>query len=172
MFDIINNKLEVLPEALTYPAIRKLWERDKGKEKSVAKQQLAYLYHMHNRHSSCWNIQDTERHKEVIKLVFPEGTDWIPEKDDIYFRAMEIYKRILSYSPKHFALDCAREGLYIMGDNMKKDTTRSNDIKGLMKGLDDAFDAFDSLKKKADRDEIEIGISKLKGNLRLGKRQR
>jgi len=87
------------------------------------------------------------------------------------FECITCYKRILSYSPKHYALDCAKEGLYIMGDKMKDDKSKTSDIQGVMRTIDKAFDDFDNLKKKADRDEIEEGVAKIKGNMKLGKRQ-
>jgi hypothetical protein len=171
MFDIVNNKLEILPEVLTYPCMRRLYDRDKSKTKEIALMQFSYLYHMYNRHSSCWGIRDDLKQKEVLDLVGLKNTDWIPEKDALFFECITYYKRILGYSPKHYALECAKEGLYIMGDKMKDDKSKINDIQKVMQSMDNAFDDFDNLKKKADRDEIEEGVAKIKGNMRLGKRQ-
>ncbi len=171
MFQIVNKKLEILPELLTYVCMRKLYERDKNKNKEVAMMQFAYLYHMFNRHSDFWGTRDDLKQKEVLKFIHPGPCEWVPEKDALFFECITCYKRVLSYSPKHYALDCAKEGLYIMGDKMKDDQSKITDIQKVMQSMDKAFDDFDNLKKKADRDEIEEGVAKIKGNMKLGKRQ-
>jgi len=82
-------QVEVEPEALMLEPFKDLWDRDKGKDKSMAKQELAYIYFMGDPRSDYqYIIDDRVRSKEIIKgLGMPKS--WKPDKK--VTKALEFY---------------------------------------------------------------------------------
>ena len=68
------------PIAYTLEPFRKLWNRDKSKNKIQAKNELAFTYFTTDYKSDFYNIPDiTLREKEVAKHVFKDE-NWEPDK--------------------------------------------------------------------------------------------
>lgn len=90
LFEYDNYEVIVEPEALMLAPFKALYDRDKRKDKSLAKQELAYIYFMSDPRSDYQYIIDAEvRSEEVIKgLGMPKG--WKP--DAAVNRAMAFYE--------------------------------------------------------------------------------
>lgn len=69
LFQIHNNKLEIVPETLTIKEFREIWQRDKSKEKSQALDDLAWIYWMGDYQSPYLSLGTEERSKEVINDI-------------------------------------------------------------------------------------------------------
>jgi transcriptional regulator with PAS, ATPase and Fis domain len=92
LFDLKNWKLEIKPEAFTIKAFKVLIDRDKSKDKNIALQELAYIYHMCDNMSPSASFLDEEsRHNDVIKKVI-KVKNWKP--DNAVKEAMEVYKEM------------------------------------------------------------------------------
>lgn len=91
LFKYENYEVKVEPEALLLTPFKALYERDKSKDKSMAKQELAFVYFMKDPRSDYqYLIDETDRAREVILgLGMPQ--DWKP--DDIVNKAMSFYER-------------------------------------------------------------------------------
>ena len=72
--------VSVEPEAIMLIPFKRLWDRDKTKDKRIAQQECAYIYFMSDPRSDYQYIVDEEqRSKEVIQaLGMP--TKWKPDK--------------------------------------------------------------------------------------------
>lgn len=90
LFEYENYEVTVAPEALMLAPFNALYKRDKRKDKSLAKQELAFIYFMGDPRSDYQYLIDEEvRENEVIKgLGMPEG--WKP--DEAVERALVFYK--------------------------------------------------------------------------------
>lgn len=80
LFTYDNYEVTVEPEALLLSPFKALWDRDKRKDKSLAKQELAFIYYMVDPRSDYQYIVDEEfRASEIIKgLGMPNG--WKPDQ--------------------------------------------------------------------------------------------
>lgn len=80
LFEYENYEVKVAPEALMLTPFRKLYSRDKNRDKHIAKQELAYVYFMSDPRSDYQYIVDTDiRSEEIIRgLGMPNG--WKPDK--------------------------------------------------------------------------------------------
>jgi hypothetical protein len=80
LFNLEDYEVVVEPEALVLAPFKKLWDRDRNKDKHMAKQELAYLFFMGDPRSDYQYIIDSEiRSSEIIKgLGMPDK--WKPDK--------------------------------------------------------------------------------------------
>lgn len=91
LFQVVNWKLEVKPEAFTIIAFRDLLDRDKSKDKKMAIKELSYVYYMCDSSSVFASYLDEEKRQEdVIKKV--GLTNWKP--DDKVKNAMRVYREL------------------------------------------------------------------------------
>lgn len=90
LFKYEGYNVSVEPEALTLAPFKAIWTRDKRKDKSMAMQELAYIYFMSDPRSDYQYLVDEEvRSNEIIKgLGMP--TKWKP--DAVVKRALEFYQ--------------------------------------------------------------------------------
>lgn len=83
--------LVINPEAYSLPVFKKLWDRDKTKDKSKAIKDLAYVFWMSDYRSYVSDITDeAEKSKEVITIIDDTGK-YVPDKD--VSLAIEFYKK-------------------------------------------------------------------------------
>lgn len=90
LFELNNYKLQIQPEAYALLPFKKLWDRDKTKDKKVAMEELAYIYFLVDYTSDFSSIlEEEERKKEVIKSCI-SIQKWAPDK--VVCEAIEFYK--------------------------------------------------------------------------------
>lgn len=89
LFTYEGYQVKVEPEALMLKAFKKIWTRDRAKDKHNAMQELAYIYFMEDPRSDYQYLVDKDiRSAEVIKgLGIYDG--WKPDKE--VKEAMEFY---------------------------------------------------------------------------------
>ena len=90
LFQYEGYEVKVSPEALLLAPFKAIYKRDKHKDKTMAKQELAYIYFMADPRSDYQYIIDEEvRQEEIIKgLGMPE--QWKP--DEAIKRAIAFYE--------------------------------------------------------------------------------
>ena len=90
LFKYEGYEVTIEPEALMLAPFKELYNRDKNKDKSQAKQELAYIYFMGDPRSDYQYLVDPEvRSEEIIKgLGMPKG--WKP--DAAIDRALKFYE--------------------------------------------------------------------------------
>ena len=90
LFEYDNYEVIIEPEAIMLAPFKVLYDRDKRKDKSLAKQELAYIYYMGDPRSDYQYIIDKDKRMgEVIKgLGMPAG--WKP--DDAVNNALTFYE--------------------------------------------------------------------------------
>lgn len=90
LFKYEGYEVKVDPEALMLAPFKAIYDRDKSKDKSLAKQELAYIYFMGDPRSDYQYIVDEEvRSEEIIRgLGMPKK--W--HKDAVITRALEFYE--------------------------------------------------------------------------------
>lgn len=145
-------EVTVEPEAIMLAPFKALYDRDKSKGKSLAKQELAYIYFMGDPRSDYQYLVDAEvRSQEIIKgLGMPDK--WKPDK--AVERALAFYESFKPISAglledTRFVVEKLRQELREMDFNERDDkgkpvhtlqsiTATLKQIPGLAKDLDEA----------------------------------
>jgi hypothetical protein len=152
LFQYEGYKVSIAPEALMLQPFKKIWDRDKSKDKHKAMQELGYVYFMEDPRSDYQYLVDKEmRSQEVIKGEgFPDT--WHP--DEYIKKAMEFYASFKPISASlledtRVAIDKLRETLRTINLNERDDknkpvytlntiTQTIKQIPALVKELDEA----------------------------------
>lgn len=81
LFELENNIVTFSPQALLLKPFKALWDRDKSKEKTFAKDELAYVWYMEDVRSDFYDIIDEdERRVEVLKFLTELPSNYKPDK--------------------------------------------------------------------------------------------
>lgn len=89
LFEMNNYKLQIQPEAYSIFPFKKIWDRDKSKDKKIALEELAYVYFMADFTSDFADILNPEeKHKEVMRSVISDP-NWKP--DESIIEAVKFY---------------------------------------------------------------------------------
>lgn len=78
LFDYKDYKVVIDPSSLAIPAFRKIWDRDKTKNKRVATQELSYIYFVYDFKSPYSIYPENERKTKVLNEFITEP-DWQPD---------------------------------------------------------------------------------------------
>ncbi len=94
-------EVKIAPEALSLSVFRDIWERDKNKDKRMARMEISYIYLMEDPRSDYLAITDLkQRSSEIIKDEgLPKG--WKP--DEKIRAAQDFYKEKLPVQAKWLA---------------------------------------------------------------------
>lgn len=152
LFKYEGYEVTVEPEALMLAPFKAVYGRDKHRDKSMAKQELAYIYFMGDPRSDYQYLVDSEvRSQEIIKgLGMPEN--WKPDK--VVARALAFYESFKPISAglledTRYVVEKLRQELRDMDFNERDDkgkpvhtlqsiTATLKQIPGLAKDLDEA----------------------------------
>lgn len=80
LFRYDNYEVKVAPEAMALKPFRKLWDRDKSKDKSRAQDELAFLYFYCDPRSDYQYIVDDDDRMEAVKKGVGLDAGWKPDK--------------------------------------------------------------------------------------------
>lgn len=152
LFHFEGYEVEIEPEALMLAPFRAIYDRDKHKDKSMAKQELSYIYFFADPRSDYQYLVDKEvRQTEIIQgLGMPKG--WKPDK--VVERAITFYESFKPMSAglledTRFVVSKLRQELRSMDFNERDDkgkpvhtlqsiTSTLKQIPSLAKDLDEA----------------------------------
>ena len=91
LFDIDKNRVTLSSDVLAIPALKKLWDRDKTKDKERAFKELSYIVFLCDFHSSYKDIRSDEKEPMIKEDVFGDK-NWKP--DNLVEAAKEVYNRL------------------------------------------------------------------------------
>lgn len=151
-------EIKVEPEALLLKPFKKIWNRDRSKDKNRAMQELGFIYFVCDPRSDYQYLVDLDTRMESVKQGEGLPNDWTP--DQIVKEAMEFYSSFkptsaLLLEDTRVAVDKLREHLKNMDFNEVDDkgkpkytlntiTSTIKQIPELIKGLDEAEKAVTS----------------------------
>ena len=151
-------EIKVEPEALLLKPFKKIWNRDRSKDKNRAMQELGFIYFVCDPRSDYQYLVDIETRMESVKQGEGLPNDWTP--DQTVKEAMEFYSSFkptsaLLLEDTRVAVDKLREHLKNMDFNEVDDkgkpkytlntiTSTIKQIPELIKGLDEAEKAVTS----------------------------
>lgn len=151
-------EIKVEPEALLLKPFKKIWNRDRSKDKNRAMQELGFIYFVCDPRSDYQYLVDLDTRMESVKQGEGLPNDWSP--DQTVKEAMEFYSSFkptsaLLLEDTRVAVDKLREHLKNMDFNEVDDkgkpkytlntiTSTIKQIPELIKGLDEAEKAVTS----------------------------
>lgn len=151
-------EIKVAPEALLLKPFKKIWNRDRSKDKNRAMQELGFIYFVCDPRSDYQYLVDLDTRMESVKQGEGLPNDWTP--DQTVKEAMEFYSSFkptsaLLLEDTRVAVDKLREHLKNMDFNEVDDkgkpkytlntiTSTIKQIPELIKGLDEAEKAVTS----------------------------
>lgn len=91
IFTLKDGKVQVDPESLTIPEFREIYERDVSKDKSIAFNELCYVYHMADYKSIYNNYGDSEKTTKILNDYF-KTSKWSP--DQVIIEAVIKYRSL------------------------------------------------------------------------------
>lgn len=159
LFKYEGYEVKVAPEALTLKPFRKLWDRDKSKEKEKAINEFAFLYFFCDPRSDYqYILDDDDRMNAVIEGI---GLDkgWAPDKQ--MKEAISLYKTF--EAPSSTLLRVALEGVnkvQLLLKDLEPDDTKS--LKEYLTALKMIPEVASMIKdaEKSINEEMEYGEAK------------
>lgn len=107
IFTLKDGRVQIEVENLTIPEFKIIYERDKSKDKSLAFNELCYVYHMADYKSTYHNYTDLEKEPKILNDYF-KGSKWKP--DNIITEAIIKYRE-LQETPSMKLLISAKKGI-------------------------------------------------------------
>lgn len=161
LFKYEGYEVRVAPEALTLKPFKKIWERDKSKNKDKAIQELSFVYFYCDPRSDYQYIIDDEDRLEAVKNGEGLPKNWKP--DDELNKAINFYRTFDTSSA--ILLRAAQEGVDKVQKALKGmdlADCEAKDLKDYMSVLKMVPEVATMLKdaEKAINDENEYGEAK------------
>lgn len=180
LLKIEKDKIIPSPFLLSIPEFRKIWDRDKTKDKEKALLDLAYVYYISDYKSEY--ITEGANKASAIGGDLYNNTLFIPDEDMV--KAIARYK-LLQRTPSMLVLESTRQALdsiiYFFNslriqesdsDAVKKEklanaSKEAKDILGMIRQIEPSMNLLDSLDKRIYKELIEDG-AKIQGGGEIG----
>lgn len=91
LFDIVDSKIVPNSIVIAIPIMKKIWDRDKSKDKELAFKEYSYIVFLCDFHSPYWNISDDIKEGMIRNAVFG-NTKWEP--DETIKEAIKVYEEL------------------------------------------------------------------------------
>lgn len=168
-----KSELTISPEAYTLIPFKKIWDRDKSKDKKKALMDLAYIFWFTDFRSYVGDITDTdEKNKEIISIIDEEGKY---KPDDLIFNGIELYAKDLPLSLKF--LDDVKSGINELRkyfrdldltekDNNGKLVHNANQVMSSVSRAGDLLSTIEKLELKVKKDLDQEGSAR--GDKQIG----
>lgn len=172
LFEIQGDIVAFAPEALIIPEFRKLWDKDKSKDKKQAIAELGYVYYMSDFKSIYNNYSENEKEQHILDDIMPK--DWEPDKDTV--RAMAKYQEIhVTHTMKIWqdamgAVDKLRRYFREVDlterDDKGKPVYHAKDLVNNLKQVGDLIKGLKALEEEIQKEQVEN--SRIKGGGQAG----
>ncbi len=167
LFDIVGSTITIKPESLVIPEFRKIWERDKTKDKKKAFNEISYVVFLCDKSDK----NPYKNYSEIDRMVMLKKDFSIEDPDKLMLEAIDKYKK-LKITRYERVVNAALDSLediedYYLGikeqDKTKFDIT---EYLGSMEKLGKAIKSLRELEKQLEADRTEG--SKVRGDSEIG----
>ncbi len=168
MFKLSHNKPSPTPEALLIPEFMALWSRDGKRHKTIAIEDLSYVYYMKDWQSSYRAYPPEERGAAIIKDLITTRPRW--KEDALVKAAMVKYDELQMTPTLRFlrSIENAMEEMITYFDNVNFDPNKKvqdedgqerkvpvSDIKKVMESVTKAAGTIKTIRELTDRVKAE-----------------
>jgi len=167
LFDIVGNTITIKPESLVVPEFRKIWERDKTKEKRKAFNEISYIVFLCNKSAK----NPYKNYSESDRVVMLKKDFSIEEVDKLMLEGIDKYKKLKITRYERVvtaALDSLEyiEDYYVNARNQDKDKFDITEFLGSMEKLGKSIKSLRELESQLETDRAEG--SKVRGDSEIG----
>lgn len=167
LFDIVGSTITIKPESLVVPEFRKIWERDKTKDKKRAFNEISYVVFLHNKSDK----NPYKNYSEIDRETMLKKDFSIESVDSLMSEAIEKYKKLKVTRYERVvnaALDSLEdiEGYYLSIKEQDKTKFDINEYLGSMEKLGKAVKSLRELEKQLEADRTEG--AKVRGDSEIG----
>jgi hypothetical protein len=164
LFELKNYALTFSPQALALKPFGALWDRDKSKNKTIANDELAYVFYLCDYKSDFADITDEEERSIQVLKQLNLPSKWKP--DEKIYDAIEFYKERQNTLALRYLL-AARKAVGKIIEFYEGVSLTALDDKG--KPIYNAKQVSDTIKSSGDlirglnetEEEVKKGISKI-----------
>ncbi len=112
IFDLVENRVEITPQALLISPFSEIWKRDKSKDKINAYKEISYIWFFVDFNSPYFQYPDKEKELLIKEQVIEDKTYKITE---LVTKGIEIYKQLNS-TPSLEMLESSQRVIHKMKD--------------------------------------------------------
>ncbi len=168
LFDIDNGQVILNPTSLWIPEFKKLWDRDKSKNKEKAARELSYIVFLYDYRSPYQAYAENEREDKIVKDYFSDEPKWKPDKE--VKAAIKRFEEFQSSSTLRllrstkYALEAINEYFKTASpDNIDKIVKNAKELGNLVQSLDKLEQQVqkEQLEKNSARGGQDIGLFEL-----------
>jgi len=160
LFEVINNQPQITTEILLVPEFKKIWDKDKSKDKSKAFKELSYIYFSTD-YKSLYLAYDPEVREERLLLDFIGDIKWKPDAD--IKTAIEKYKDLQKTPSIGFledammAVDATRKYFrgvdYTQLDDSGRPIYKIKEVTDALKNCEGIINTLDKLRDKVAKEQ-------------------
>jgi hypothetical protein len=153
LFDIDKGRVQINPAALWIPEFKKLWNRDKTKEKIRATNEIAYIVFMYDFTSPYRDYSEQDREKKVLRDCFPDEPNWKADKD--IEKAIKRFKEFQETANSRL-LKAAKIAADKLTEYFREvDSSAASEIVRNLKELGTVVKSLDILEKQVQKEQVE-----------------
>ena len=168
LFDIENGQVVLNPTSLWLPEFKKLWDRDKSKNKVKAAREISYIVFLYDYRSPYQAYPEIERADRIINDYFQEEPDWKP--DEFVKAAIKRFEEFQDSAALRLlratklALESINEFFKTAGpEDIDKIVKNAKELGNLVQSLDKLEQQVqkEQLEKNSIRGGMEVGLFEL-----------
>ena len=172
LFDLVNKKVEIQPQALTIQEFKKIWEKDKNKDKKFAIEDLSYVFFASDHRSVYKNYAEDIRSKKIQDDIITQK-DWkvSPDIQSAIAKYKDLHK---TYSmglleDAESAIEQIRHYLRNVDVSSDESGAVTKTLINNVKALGDLIKGLNILKDQVEKEVSEAG--RIRGGGTLGSRE-
>lgn len=163
LFRFEDTRVSPSPHTLLIETFKRVWDRDKSKDKKLALKELAFVFYLMNYKTVYLNTIPEEREQAIILDIFPENPQWVP---DVLVREacqkydeLQITPAMRFLKSQMFALEQSM-GYFNSVDYKKVDSKGKPvyDISSVTNSMSKSAAVLDSLEKISERVRKELSV--------------
>ena len=153
LFDINKGRVILNPTALWIPELKKLWTRDKTKERANAHSEISYIVFMYDHRSPYKDYSEKDREKKIFEDCFPNNPEWKP--DEAVKKATKRFKEFQDTANSRL-LKAAKVAADKLTDYFKNvESSAATEIIRNLKELGTVVKSLDTLEKQVQKEQLE-----------------
>ena len=165
VFDIKENNVFITPDALSIKVFKDIYNADKSKDKVLATNAIAFIYHTCDPNSPYYDIPEDERDKKVLDEVV-SNKDFKVSSD--INKAREIYKSLI-LTPLDILLESSKQAIRDISDFLKETAEDPKDLQTkleMMTKFSKFINEFQGLEKTVKK-ERESSKARYRGDIQI-----
>jgi len=175
LFDLKDRVVSITTEALLIPEFKKIWDRDKAKDKEKAIKEFSYIYFSIDFKSPYVQSADAGLAQDIVAKDFMKNARYKPDKDVV--AAIDKYKE-LQETPSMRLLKAALKTVsnltnYLETVNLHerdkndKPIYKPNDLTSALKSIGPVIESLNKVKEQVEREVAQSATlrgRRIKGN--------